>query len=134
MADHLLSKYKASCRKYEWLRIRTKGARGHPDLNAYLRDEKACHLYVCRVSVPEGFNNEPTKYILSSTTKILLDVVLQYINDGRSHTIGINSGLKIIYDCMETHELIHNVQNLNKCCGPNKKFLNFVISLELKCK
>ena len=59
-------------------------------------------------------------------------MVLLDTNGGRSHTVGINSGLKIIYDCMETHELIINAQNLNKCCGSNKKILNFVITQELK--
>ena len=122
LTDHLLNKYKANCGKYEWLRIRAKGARGHPNLNVYLRDEKTCYLYLCEVTVPEGFNNNLTTYILTPTTKGLFVVVLRDTNCGRSHTVRINSGLKIIYDCMETHELILNVQNLNKCCGSNKKF------------
>ena len=58
LADHFLSKYKASCCKYEWLCIRAKETRGNPNLNAHLRDDKTCYLNVCSVSVPEGFNNE----------------------------------------------------------------------------
>ena len=132
MSDHLLSKYKANCEKYEWLRIRVKRSRGRLNLNAYLRYDKTYYLDFCSDNIPEGFNNETTTYILSLTTKSLFVLVLRDTNIGHSHTVRINSGLKITYDCMETHELILNVQNLNKCCGPNKILLNVVVSQKLK--
>ena len=132
LADHLLNKYKANCGKYEQLRIKEKIANGNSNLNTYIRDDKDCYLDVCKVTVPEGLLNDPKKNIILPTTKGLFVVVLRDPNGGRSHTVRINSGLKIIYDCMETHDLILNVHNLNKCCGPNKNFVNFVITQELK--
>ena len=45
-------------------------------------------------------------------------VVLQNTSGARSHTVGINSGLKIICDCMETRELKLNKQNLNNIMDP----------------
>lgn len=77
LADHVLKKYKTNCGKCEWLRIRAKGSNRHPNMNAYLRNDKTCYLDVCKVTVPEGFNNDPTTYILSPTTKGLFIVVLQ---------------------------------------------------------
>ena len=73
-----------------------------------------------------------TGCILSGITEGLFIVVLQDTSGGRSHTVGVNRGLKIIYDCMETHELKLNMQNLNKCCGITYKF-NFIgLAAELK--
>ena len=83
---------------------------------------KTWFLAVCKVIILEGFNNHPTAYILSPTTKGLFVVILQDKNDGRIHTVKINSGLKIIYNCMKNHELIHNIHNFNKCCGSGNFF------------
>ena len=114
LSDHLLRKYKANCGKYECLRVREKGTRGYPNLNAYLPYDKTCYLDVRKITVPEVFLNDPTTYVLSPTTEGLFVVVLLDTNGGRSHTVRINSGLKIIYCSMESYKLILNVQNINK--------------------
>ena len=109
-ADYLLSKYEESCEKYECLHVMAKGSRGHPNLNKFSRYEKNYYLDVCKVTIPEVFKNDPTSYILSPTTEGLFGVILQDESGGRSHTVGINRELEIIYDCMETHELkLNNV-------------------------
>jgi len=46
----------------------------------------------------------------------------------------MNLKLRLIYDCMETHELVLNVDNLSRCCGNGKKFKSFMIQDELKPK
>ena len=99
-----------------------KRARGYPNLTISLQNDKTCYLDVCKLTVPEEFKNDPTRYILSPTTKGLFVVVLQDKIGGRSHTVGIKSGLEIIYDCMETHELKLNTKNINTCCGLTKEF------------
>ena len=116
----MLSKYNANCEKYEWLCVRVKEARGHHNRTISLENDKTYDLAVCKVTVPEEFKNNPTRHILSPTTECLFVVVLQDTNGGRSHTVGINSGLKIIYNCMENHELKLNTQNINTCCGLTK--------------
>ena len=97
-----------------------KGSKRHPNLTISLQNDKTCYFIVCKVTIPEEFNNDPTRYILSPTTEGLFVVVPQDKSGGRSHTIGINSGLEIIYNYMETLKLILNTQNLNKCCGSTK--------------
>ena len=42
--------------------------------------------------------------------------------DNKSHTVGINVGLRKIYDCMEDYILDLHIDNLSKCCGPNRVF------------
>ena len=51
---------------------------------------------------------------------------------GFSHTVGINSGLKIMYEYIESHELKLNTKILNKCCESTKYFKIFVVLAELK--
>ena len=58
-------------------------------------------------------------------------MVLEDNCGGISHTIMINKGLKIIYYCMETHEMQLNHEHLSKCCGPNRVFIKFYITAEL---
>ena len=47
------------------------------------------------------------------------------------HTLEISSGLKVLYECMNTHELKLNDQNLSKYCGQNCKLVNFCVAGEL---
>ena len=58
-------------------------------------------------------------------------MLLKYISGECYHTIVINSGLNVMYDCMETHELELNQQNLCKWCGPNFVFARLCIAVEL---
>ena len=59
-------------------------------------------------------------------------MVIQDKSGRRSHTVGVNSGLEIIYVCMENHELKINTQNFNRYCGPTKGFNFIVVAAELK--
>ena len=46
----------------------------------------------------------------------------------------MNFKLGIIYDCMETYELVLNKHDLSRCCGDGKKFESFMIQDKLKPK
>ena len=109
-----------------------KVAKGHPNLNAYLRDDKPCYLAVCKVTTPREFKNYPTGYSIPPTTKYVFVMVLKDKSVGHSHIVGINSGLKIIYDCIEANKLNLNKQNLNKCGGQNCEFQFFCVAVELR--
>ena len=82
---------------------------------------------------PKGkYSNNVTGFILEGVIEGLFVVVLEDNGGGKTHTIGINRELNVIYDCMETHELKLNHGNLSKRCGPNREFVKFVYTAELK--
>ena len=51
---------------------------------------------------------------------------------GKSHTITINIGFNLIYDCMETQEAQINQVNISKYCVPDFEFVKFSITAELR--
>ena len=61
-------------------------------------------------------------------------MVLRGKSGGSFHAVGTNSGLETIYDCIETHKMKLNTQNLNTCCRPTKEFNFVVVAVELKAK
>ena len=132
MAEYILSKYKKNYEAYDWLRVMEKEAKGCAHLNALSKNDRTCYLDLCKVTTSQEFKNDPTGYILSGTTNGLFVVVLQGASGGRSHTFRINSGLKVIYDYMETHELKPNKQNISKCCGKNCEFVKCCVAAELR--
>ena len=109
-----------------------KGARGYTNLNVFLRYDKICYLAVCKGNTQQKVKNDPTGCILSPTIDVLFVVVIRDKNGGRSYTVGINSGLKIIYECMENHEQNLNKENLNKCCEQDCEFQIFCVAAELR--
>ena len=107
-----------------------KGSNGRPNLDTYLKNERTCYLDVCKVNISKEYSNHVTGYMISGITDVFFIVLLQYISGGRSHIIGINRELIVIYDCIEKHELQLNHENLSKCCGPNCVFEIFYIEAE----
>ena len=55
-----------------------------------------------------------TSFILEVVTEGLFIVVLEDKRGENTHIIGINRGLNVVYDCMETHKLKINHGNLSK--------------------
>ena len=98
----------------------------------FFKIDKTYYLYVCKINTSEVYDNSVTGYILYSITKGLFIVVLQDKYGRCTHTIGIDRILKVIYECMEKHELQLNYDNLSKYCGPNVVFERFVIVADLK--
>ena len=46
----------------------------------------------------------------------------------------MNLKLGLIYDFIETHDLVLNIDHLSRCCGNGKKFQSFMIQTKLKPK
>ena len=109
LSEYLLSKYKNNCKAYDWLRVMAKGTKWCTNLNVFLKNDRTCYIDICKVNTSEELKNGPAGYILSVTTKGLFIVVLEDTSSGCSHTVGINGGLKVIYKCMETHELGYHI-------------------------
>ena len=59
-------------------------------------------------------------------------MVLEDNGGGKTHTVGINRELNVIYDCRDTHELKLNHGNISKYCGSNREFLKIFYTVELK--
>ena len=72
------------------------------------------------------------KVILFQTALNIFVVVLEDKIGRHSHTVGINSGLNVIYNCMDTYELKLNEQTLSKYCGHNCEFIIFCVAAELR--
>ena len=51
-----------------------------------------------------------------------------------SHTVGINAGSRILFDCAEPTELELTMENLSRCCGPNRKIAKTEVIAELCLK
>ena len=89
-------------------------------------------MKVCRVRPKVKYSNNVTGFILEGIIEGLFFAVLEDNGGGKTHTIGINRRLNVIYDCMDTHELKLSHGSLSKCCGPNREFVKFVYTEELK--
>ena len=74
---------------------------------------RSLNLNIIHQIVYTGYTQKEVNYIRPPTSKGLCGVVLQDKSGRRSHTVWINSELKIVYDHMETHEMKLNMQNLN---------------------
>ena len=82
---------------------------------------------------PKGkYINNPTRFILEGVTEGLFIVVLQDTSGGNTHILGINRGLNVIYNFIETHEIQPNHGNLSKCCGTNREFELFCHAAEIR--
>ena len=101
------------------------------NLNTCLKNKSTCYLDIFIVIPSEDYMNNAIGYILSGITGGLFIVVLQDISVGHSYITGINRGLKVFYDCMKTHKLQLNHNNLCKRCGPTYVFLRLYIAAEL---
>ena len=73
-----------------------------------------------RVKSKVKYTNNVTSFILEGITEGIFIVVLGDKSGGETYTVGINRGLNVNHDCIETHELKLNHGNLSKCCGPNR--------------
>ena len=71
-------------------------------------------MRVCRVKPKRKYSNNVIGFILEGVTEGIFVVVLEDNGDGKTHTIGINRELSVIYNCMETHELKLSHGNLSK--------------------
>ena len=60
--------------------------------------------------------------------------VLKDEHGGRTHAVGSNMKLGLIYDCMEHYEFFLNIDTLSRFCGDGKKFSSFSFHAELKPK
>ena len=109
-----------------------KSIKGLPNLASFFQHDKIYYMKVCRVKSKGKYSNNGTGFILEGITEGLFFVVLEDKGGGKTHTIGINRGLNIIYDCMETHELNLTHGNPSKCCGPNRESVKFFYTAELK--
>ena len=84
-----------------------------PPLGTYLASHYRHQL--CKVSLPKGTSGY-LEFILRQ--KIGYYICLLLTDSGqRSHVIGIDCFKQEIYDCMETHTLCLNRDNLNYCAG-----------------
>ena len=63
-------------------------------------------------------------YIVNKCNAGLYMALLKSIGGEISHTIEINAGGRILFDCMEPTELELTMENLSRCCSPNVKIVN----------
>ena len=73
-----------------------------------------------------------TNYLLNVKARGLIVAMLLDKNGGRSHTVGINLKLKLIYDCQEKFVLELSRDNISLCCGPLTIFDKFSVVAKLK--
>ena len=96
------------------------------------KNDRLCYWQVGRVKPRRYYINALTGYVLSGITEGLFIVVLEDYCGGNTHTIGINRGLNISYDCTKTHKIQLNLDNLSKWCGPNRVFNRLCHTAELR--
>ena len=78
------------------------------------------------------FINNAADYIISGITEFLCIVVLEDDCGWKSNIIGSNRVLNLIYDCRETHEMQIHRKNLSNYGGPNRVFVKFCITAEIR--
>ena len=59
-------------------------------------------------------------------------MVLEDDCDRNTHAIGINRGLNNIHDCMKTHKVQLNLDNILKCYGSSRFFNKFRNTVEFR--
>ena len=121
-----------NCKVYEWLRLHAKGGNDIDSLYSLFKNDVPYYLQVCEVKPKGNYTNNVTGCILSCIAQGLFIVVLEDDCGGNTRMIRINRGLKIIYDCVETHEIQLNHDNLSKWCRPNCVFVRLCIKVELR--
>ena len=114
------------------LHICLKGSKGNPSLATLFNHDIMYYIHVVRVTHKGKYTNNVTRFILEGVTEGSFIVVLEDKCGGNTHTIGINIGLNVIFDCIETHKLKLNHRNLSKCCAPKSDFVKFWYTAELK--
>ena len=132
LADYLLTKYEMDFKAYEGLQKYIQGSNFLPNLDYLFNNYKICYMQVGRVKPKGKYSNNVTGFTLEGITVGLFIMVLQDTSGGNTHAIGINRRLNVIYDCMETHEIQLNIENLSKYCGPNRDFDKFCHIAELR--
>ena len=107
---------------YEWLQKYIQGSNFLPNLGYLFNNDKICYMQVGRVKPKGKYSNNVTGFILEGVIRGLFVVVLEDNDGGKTHTIGINRELNVIYDCMEIHELKLNYGNLSNAVDPIVNF------------
>ena len=99
-----------------------KGSTVLTNLASLFQHAKICYMKVYRIKSKGKYSNNVAGFILKGVTEGLFIVFLEDKGGEKTHTMGINRGLRVIYDCMETRELKLNRGNHSKCCGPDREF------------
>ena len=102
-----------NCKIYEWLRLYTKGGNIVNSMYSLFKNDLPCYCQVRKVKPKGYYINNVTCYTISGITKVLFIMVLEGYCGGNTYTIGINRGLKVVHNYMETREIQLNHKNLS---------------------
>ena len=133
-SEKMINRFKDNKASFEWLPIFKRGQKEHShSLYDRLRQILGMRFDLCKVRLCKDYKiSTITEYILKGKKDSIYICVLKDEEGGNIHAVGINLKLGLIYDCMETHELVLNIDNLSRCCGNGKKLKPFMIQAKLK--
>ena len=143
VATLMIESYEADEGKYEWMDIFNRKKKSRKNLRTFspfnlhqqLRLIKGNQYDLCKVQVFKDNTSADVTQLILNEKNIGLFVAIISSKDGNcTHAVGIDTGSKTIYDCIEDNVLQLNEENMSLCCGPNQVFNKIEYVGELKKK
>jgi hypothetical protein len=117
-------------KRFQWLRLMNKG--GKKDTNCLVN----CLRFIrsnYQVRKIKGINSQQiNNYIMNEAKHGLYIVTLEDNMGQKTHSVGIDSESRIIYDCLENFSLSLSLENLSRCCGDGRTFITFRFYCEIR--